>query len=271
MNRATARGRKARLSIAAVCFLSLLLLAFPSVYATGTLVQQNSKHFIGVTSGALAFTSSVTSGNVAVVAISDIDNGVDDLSTVGDSLGSAYTIAGPECLTNANACVWIAYAAITTSGADTVTVTMSTTRIFDVFMYEVSGITTSGATTGLGSSSTGSSSLSTSSTSFTTEGFLVSLGKAFNADTFTAGSGFTLSAEPSGTLYSDTQYSTSGVTSPTTFPMTISASDDWVEIGVAFSQSAVSVPEFPIALAIPLVFLAAAAMYVVARPQVIRR
>jgi hypothetical protein len=271
MNKATARHRRASLPIAAVCFLSMLLLAFPPVYATGTLVQQNSEHFIGVTSGGLAFTSPVTSGNVAVVAIADIIGGTNHLSTVTDSLGSAYTIAGPDCLADANVCAWIAYATIPSSAADTVTVTMNSARTLDVFIYEASGITISGATTGLGSSSTGSSSLSTPSTSFATQGFLVSLGKTFFSDTFTAGSGFTLSAEPAGAFYTDVQYSTSGVTSPTTFPMTISGSDNWVDIGVAFNISATSVPEFPVALAVPLVFLAAAAIYVAAKPRVIRR
>jgi hypothetical protein len=215
----------------------LLIWAAPPVHASGSVVQQNSKHIPGGP-GAVAFTSSVSYGHVIVVAI-DTYTWTVPVSSVTDSFGSSYVAAVSLCNITADGCSAIYYATSCWSGSDTVTVKLTfPSTYFDVFIFEVSGITTPTASTGTGAG-TGTA-VATSSTSFTTEGFLIGTLETFRVDTLTAGSGFTASAEPSGDLFSLNEYSTSGVSSPTTFPATISQSDHWVEVGAAFNSGVAS-------------------------------
>jgi hypothetical protein len=249
------------------------VLAFPPAHASGGVVQNTSGYSTSGTTKTVAFASSVTSGDVVVVAIANYNSGSSTVSSVTDSLGSSFTLPGafPECNGFANACVWIYYATLASSGADTVTVTVgASSTVDDVYIFEVSGITASGATAGFGASGAGTSaSISTLSTAFTSEGFLVSIVKTDFSDVYTPGSGFGLAAFPAGSQdNSRLQYSTGGVTSPTTFPMTIASPDTWTTVGVAFNQSAVSVPEFPIAYTLPVLFVMAAAIYVFFRTRI---
>ncbi len=151
-----------------------------------------------------------------------------------DTLGTSYTEETHMCNTNAFAnCAGIAVGTATSSGADTVTVNLGQTPDQeDIFIYELSGVTTTGLSTGTGQGE--DSPISTSSTSFSGGSFLLGVTNLFNLGTFTAGAGFTSSTENSGDDVSYAQYSYSGVTSPTTFPATTSGSY-WAEAGIALS------------------------------------
>ena len=100
----------------------------------------------------------------------------------------------------------------------------------DVFVYDVSGVTTTGAATGTGQGDF--SPISTSSTTFSGEAFLVGVTDLVLPGTFTAGTGFTVSSQNSGDQVGYAEYSLSGVASPTTFPATTDGAD-WVEDGLA--------------------------------------
>ncbi len=117
-------------------------------------------------------------------------------------------------------------------------------------IFEVSGVTTVGITTGEGHGLlSGEGTISTSSTPFQSGAFLVAIAtEDILTGNWAVGTGFTLSPNPPYDQYNDlsmTQYSTSGVGSPTTFPATLSASGgndkDWVEVGAAFQPGVVTV------------------------------
>jgi hypothetical protein len=233
--------------VIATLFCSLLLAAPLSVHASGTIVQQNSAYVEDNNAPTIAFASPVTSGNVIVVAI-DVENYVvNNIASVTDTLGTSYTepAASPSIWAASAGSAYIFYGTASSSGSDTVTIHMSAGAFGDndIFAYEVSGITTVGATAGAGTSNAGqTASLTTASTAFTSEGFLIMTTQTLRVDTCTAGAGFTCAAEPEGDSFGLTEVSTSGVSSPTTFPMTISQPDQWDAVGVAFNSGGAPAP-----------------------------
>src|SRR5579862_8929782 len=82
----------------AVLLVFLTILTTPAAHATGGLVQSASTHFTSGSSQAVAFGSSVTSGDVIVVLISNLVAGL-SVSTVTDTRGSSFTLPGafPWC------------------------------------------------------------------------------------------------------------------------------------------------------------------------------
>jgi hypothetical protein len=154
---------------------------------------------------------------------------------------------------NGGAYAYIYYAMLSSSGPDTATATFSSTPsdyngFAYLFIYEIFGVTTTGVATGTGSGiiSGVSGSISTSSTGFQSGAFLVAImeNDIFSSN-WVAGSGFQLSPPPhSGgavdqfITLSKAEYSTSGVSSPTDFPATLSSSNpsqDWVEVSIALN------------------------------------
>jgi hypothetical protein len=241
------------------------------VHASSSMVQENSGEYnvysygppTGVhTTNQVSFTSNVASGDLVVVGIflGEAGNPYLTVSSVTDSLGSVYTQAiqalDYECCGGNGETVAIYYATLTSGGPDIVTVTVSfsssgTGTIEDLYIFEVSGVTASGVTTADGCSggatpvggcegSTPSTTIATTTTaSFASPGFLLAVIGTQNPvytgyDTFSAGSGFTYVSPPATPAYSSLEYSTTGVSSPTDFPATITK-DYWVEAGIAFS------------------------------------
>jgi len=234
------------------------------VYAASSLVQQNGVFCVGA-GGAIrcgstlsvSFSSNVASGNVVVAAVVSADaawNPPPTVTSVGDSLGSSFTQA--VTASHGLKYAYIYYATLTSSGPDTATVTFSS-DISDVngfaylYIYEVSGVTTTGVATGTGSgtfSDTLAHSIGTSSTGpFQPGAFLVAImANDILSSSWVAGSGFQLSPPPhsDGTvdqfvLLSKAEYSTSGVSSPTTFPATLSSGSggNWIEVGIALNAA----------------------------------
>jgi hypothetical protein len=228
--------RSVRLLVVSV-FMSLILFV-PIVRASASVVQQNSVNVSWGASKSLAFTSSVTSGNVVVVAILTYSHVV-TVSSVTDSLGSRYAQAVERSDIMAADTAAIYYATLSSTGSCTVTVTVSNAADWDMYIFEVSGVTATGVSTGSGAGY--GTAVATSSTSFTQPAFLLAVVGTAAVRVFTAGLGFTAAAEPSGDLFSHVEYSTSGMSSATTFPGTISSSDYWVEVGAAFFSAPAAV------------------------------
>ena len=238
-----------------VVFVSLLLLQpLPPVHAASTLVQQNNAGCTSVTacSGGLLvnFTNPVTSGDVAVVGvdIATVNLG-DSINSVADSSGSSFTQAVSSTTSSTKA--YIYYAILTSSGTDNVSATFNLCSgdcgpvNVDVYIYEISGVTTAGVATEVGSGSSGGA-IATGSTAFSAGAFLLGVFAA-NPTSFlppvsaSAGTGFSLSTQNSGsgTGYAETA---TGLTSPTTFPATIGSNTvSWAEAGIALEPGTIVV------------------------------
>jgi hypothetical protein len=118
-----------------------------------------------------------------------------------------------------------------------------------LYIYEVFGVTTTGVATGTGSGTFSDAlphSIGTSSTAFQDGAFLAAImANDILSSNWAAGSGFQLSPpphDPRGTVDEfvrlvKAEYSTSGVSSPTTFPATLSSGSggDWVEVSIALN------------------------------------
>lgn len=257
-------------------FVLLLLPAFsfmflvPAVHAASTLVQQNNAGCASpgpCSSATVAFTNPVTSGNVIVAAIAVLCSSFCNTQPlqgypggVADTLGSTFTLAGANWDTNGHY-AFIFTATVPSTGSDTVTVTLKAAPSLpiaaDVYVYEVSGVTTSGAGTAGGHSGVNSP-FSTDPVTFATGAFLLGVVEGESpCGTFAAGTGFTASlAVDSTNCVSHAEYATSGVSSPTTFPATIAPAPTypWVESSLALNAAA-PIPEYPLGLLLLAVFM----------------
>jgi len=260
------RIKKLTAAFLLVMFAAVLVVEPLPVHAASSLVQQNStlciavggNPFPGLTISA-SFSSNGVSGNVIVVAVASADaswNPPATVASVGDSRGSSFTQA--VYASHGDKYAYIYYAMLSSSGPDTVTVTFSSDLSDEngyayLFIYEVSGVTTGGSTaTGSGIISS-SGSVATSSTNFESGAFLVAImaSNILSSD-WVAGSSFQFSPTPNGDQFirlSRGMYSTSGVSSPTNFPATLSKQGDtldWVEVGIALNPPSTLSAEDPI-------------------------
>ncbi len=236
----------------------LVLVASPlPVHAAATLVQQTTGGCSPACSvvGAI-FGSSVTSGNVVVVGVymndvTTVPTRVYD--TLGSGPGGSYTqVAFSEDGTES---VTIFIATLTTSGADTVNVNPSGSPLeTNVYAYEVSGVMTTVA--GSGHDAGSSASVDAGSVSFQAGAFLLGIIGQNAGGTVTHGSGFTLSPNTNtiGTR-SAAQYS-DPVSSPSTFPATLSGGSTWAEAAVAINPAPTPpIPEYPFGLTVLAIFI----------------
>jgi hypothetical protein len=197
------------------------------------------------------FTSKVTSGNLIVVGIVDdlcqdircISSSMGSIA-VSDTLGSSYG-APYVTLTDPNSAdtVQIYVATLSSSGRDNVTVVDNTGDSADlaIFAFEVSGVTTASAETATGTCEYNcpagadlSSSIYTNSTvSFVPGAFLLSVVAADDSGA-SAGNGYTCYPMNCGSGTEFTEYATTGVSSPTNFPATLSTAENVeAQVGIA--------------------------------------
>jgi hypothetical protein len=234
-------GRKmVGLMLVAVTFVVLLVAGPLPVHAASALVQQNNAGCVSCASATLAvsFTSNVASGNVLVVGVFLSVSGI-GVNSIHDSFGSLNQAVAS---TTGSESVQIFTAALASSGPDTVTATFPVQNFENLYIYEVSGVTTTGSTGH--DTSTGSTSIDAAvgcPCSFEPGAFLLGIiGTQLGTSppTVTPGTGFTLSPDNSATGASHAQYSTSGVFSPTIFPATTNhPTTRWVEAGLVLFPS----------------------------------
>ncbi len=190
----------------------------------------------------VTFPSSLTLGDVIVVGVSSV---LGSLSSISDSLSSSFTQAVSATEAGSLQYTYIYYSQVFTSASDTVTVAFSGSGVdADVYVFELSGVTTTGLGTANGVDSFGSSSVSTSSSlSFQPGAFLLAVINPEGA-TITPGSGFTLMNGYITPGYvapnSAVEYATSGVTSPTNFPATLSGGFTWSESAIVLEPLAIT-------------------------------
>lgn len=230
-------------------FVLLLLVEPLPVHAASTLVQQNNDGCdpCGSSTLTVSFPSPVATGNVIVVGVGGMTQGL-VITAVSDSLLSPYNLAVTTSTYSGLVSVYVYDATLSTSGTDAVTVTFNygSGYIADVYIYEISGVTTAGAVTASGSSSGNSAFVIATATlmsvPFQTGAFLLGMIEVnSNPLPVTAGQGFTLS--PDSNRYSHPEYSTAGVSSPTNFPATYGGGGNggtthWAEVGIALNPPA---------------------------------
>jgi len=216
----------------------LLFATLPLARASSGIVQQNNGGCTstGCSPSAISFPSSVTSGDVIVVAIASYGGTV---ISVSDTLLSSFSLAVSFSNYPNPMKTYIYYATLSSSGTDSVSVSMYFDNIqAGVYIYEVSGVTATGATTETGSGSCTSSPCTvatSSSATFQSGSFLLGVVGTPSTITTTAGSGFTLSSGSSGGTFGGyAEYSTGGVSSPTNFLFSVASSSiTWAEAGIA--------------------------------------
>jgi hypothetical protein len=189
---------------------------------------------------------SPTASDVLVVAIADLTGpGFTPTPTVSDTQHLTWTnpVNLPDSSSGVTSYIYIT--TVVTTGPDLVIVTDSSghAKYLQVSMYDVAGVTASSPVTHTGTGSCSATChLSTAPpTTFSPGAFLLALfGLAYPASgggSFAAGSGFTLYAA---FLYSAAEYATSGVSSPTSFPATVtgySGSQDVDGISIALTPT----------------------------------
>ncbi len=231
----------ASVPVGLIILLRALTVASPlSVNAGGggsSLVQQSSGgcNFCSMLIQNATFGGSVSSGDVIVVMVASFVSSPFMAQTVTDTLGSSFTEAAYVCNTPAVLqCVGVYYASALTGGADTVSVNYASSGVplvSDIFVYEVSGVTTSGATASTGFAQ--GTSVSTAPNSFASLGFVVSAMNSLGTTSYAPGAGFTASTPSSGSMQGYAEYALSGVTSPTSFPATIGNNNYWAAAGLS--------------------------------------
>lgn len=161
---------------------------------TPTLVQATATYNTSASSLALAYGSNVTAGNLLVVSFSA--HGLDGSTTtasIADTRGNIWTLAGPLLYYSPftqGLCTWYAVAA--SSGADTVTVTLSASQTqLRMTVQEFSNVNSLDQT----SQATGSAYPLNSGSKTTTAANEIVFGWALaNGGTTAVGSGFTAAA-----------------------------------------------------------------------------
>ncbi len=248
------RRETAGFGLLVVMFMFLLVLEPLPVHAAATLIQQNNNGCLCSSNPAVVTVTlgSVASGDVIVVGL-EFPSLYSSLISLTDTLHSSFTQAVTAPSLGHTAAIYTA--TLSSGGADTVTATFTNTisppNYYDVFVYEVAGVTTTGAATGTGTGT--STSVSTSSVSFQAGAFLFGMIYDAEGTPATAGPGFTLSTENLGVGVSNGQFS-DPVSSPTTFPATLSSSTNWIEAGIALNP-APPIPEYPLGLPILAIFM----------------
>lgn len=225
----------------------LVLLTPSPVHASSVLVQQNNggeKSTSTTDMFSVSFSSNVARGDVVVVALTGLHGA--QPQSVSDSLGSSYKSAGMYSSADKAVSSLIYTATLSSSGPNKVTGMFGNAlgNPVDVYIFEVSGVTGLIVT---GREATGSLKGPTTeigadqSIIFQNGAALIALLSWFcpspTVCSSTAGAGFTPIAEKSGLGFSQAEYSTSGVSSPTTFPASIRATGSvsgasWVELGI---------------------------------------
>jgi hypothetical protein len=222
-----------RFTLFALSAILLLVVGLLPVHAAALLLQQNNAACLGCSSRlSVSFASNVASGNVIVVGVV-VGEASFALSSLSDSLGSSFTRA----ITSTNApppIVYIYYATISKSGAEVVTAAFTAAAPAEsIYIYELSGVKTDELETATGFG-TGTLISTSSPVSYQAGAFLLGvIGMNSFGENATAGNGFAISIDNSGTGVAYAQYTISGIPSTTSFQAATNSAVSWAEDGIA--------------------------------------
>lgn len=220
--------------------LAIGLLAARPLVAAFAAVQTATNNGTGST---VSVTVSATGAATIIVASVRVD-GAETCSGVSDGNGNTYVLLGPVTEPSGNSKLYLAYGVQVTGGVTTVTASFSGssgTKRVNVDEYSGAGSTNALAydthQTGTG---TGTALATSTLTPSATGELIVAFGLSRNAVTWTAGSGYTIYSG-SGTIGIRSEYKLSGAASETA-PITISSSQTWAEIAIAFNADSGPTP-----------------------------
>lgn len=216
--------------------IAYLILCASDCFAAFTQVQTATQYAGGATTSGSATLSATGLNNLVVVSIK-VGSASDIISSVTDDKSNTYTkVAG---VSNASGTFYLAqyYSIQSTAAATSVTVNLSSSSSLRFGVDEYSGNATTSVLNGYatGNNLGGSTSLSTSTLTTPSGNLIVASGALSAAQTWTAGSGYTLYSG-SGSVTVRSEYKLSSSTSETA-PATIGVSAYWSEIASSFNPS----------------------------------
>jgi hypothetical protein len=180
-----------------------------------------------LTTASQSYGSSVTAGHILIAALMT-SKAVSAISLSGGCSGT-WTEAGSLASNTATASEW--YCASASGGTTTVAAHWTTGTAYVLDVFDTSGYTTTGltCTTGTGSGT----SASVTSLSFSSGALLIGAYGVSATGTITLTASFT-TADKTTTDFGHAEYATSGITSPTTFAVTLGTTASWAGIGCQF-------------------------------------
>lgn len=196
-------------------------------YSAIAFVQSRSTDAGNVSSATLAFNSNNAGGNLIVAGIRV--GGAPTLSSIADSNGNTYKQAVAYQQTGDPHWTYIYYAMNVAAGANSVTVTLTSTAILRFAIHEYSGCNKANVLdqTKSAQADTGTT-LDTTNASATSQNneLIFAMGTGGNTDTFTAGANYTIREHVGGDkLATEDRIVTAAGTYNST--MTINANDKW--------------------------------------------
>ena len=222
--------------------LLVCLWAIPAHAQTWSKVATSAKRCTGTSTAPSCALLSTTAGNLGVCWVRFNSSTITASSPLVGA--QAMTIPAADPNTNASGPIrqYVFYILSLTGSQTTCSATLSSSTgwvvMFEEFNCSGGGTIALDAATGNPAKGTGSSgSLATASITPTTGALLVGQGSQFaTTGTWTAGSGFAIdtssSNEISGSDELETNLSSSGAT---TFPATITTSNQWIDMGISFT------------------------------------
>jgi len=205
--------------------------------------QTSASSTATATSASKAFASSVTANDFLVMALAT-SVAVTSLAVSGGCSGT-WTQAGTTATNTAQAEIY--YCSSASGGTTTISLSWTTAARYTMGIYDSTSYTATGLTCNTGTG-TGTA-YAVTSTAFSGSPLLIATygtsARPASGATITAGASFALNPATA-RLYGYTEYSTSGVTTPTTFPMAASGSLTWAGVGCGFpAQTAWSATASP--------------------------
>lgn len=183
----------------------------------------------------VTFDSNLASGNIVIACC--MDNNAPETFTISGSQQNDFT---SQIANEANSRHAEIFTAIAKSGAQTVTLTRAGSNFLELDLIEVNGI--SGTASAVASGAITGTAYSLPSTTFTGTPFLLASFANGANQPYTAGTGFTLFSGVDGSYTNE--YTGSGITSPTTFPMTATGTGAGAGAGVVFPAVAAAAAVF---------------------------
>ena len=221
-----------------LAFISCVLLALPVAAQTKilgvkttvsspdiALVQSAQKPSVTGTSTTLAFTSDVTAGGMLAVAVRT-GSATAQTYTVSDTLGNTYTEAFNGAVQSDHT-VALHYTRSSTGGANTITITQTSSATIRLIIMEFSGVAATAYADGTPAVTDSTASTTATSPSITTSfdnSMILGVFTVVNGNTMTEGSGYTKIDEVDVKLA--TEYKLMTTAGATTATMTF-ASDAW--------------------------------------------
>jgi hypothetical protein len=209
-----------------------------TVNATGGITpafvqSDHSAHGFNSTSLAQAMTSSVTAGNSIVVGVMWTD--ISATCSIADTLGNTYTAIGSPVFQSGRVnVVQLFYTKSASGGANTVTITCSTSTTLQTYVQEFSGVLSAGLDDHNGNGSNAANPSTPALTTTAANDLVVAMVSSESGGNPTVGAGFTLSDSYAANAYSAIEYQIVSSAGSVTPAFVAGFGNFWACVSVAF-------------------------------------